>query len=115
MKFSRNYEAEQKELAAQTEAFARQIAEQEPQKYDPSRFLAQVRKYTHVTELTPTLLNELVERIEIHAPDKSSGKRVQKIDVIFNYVGTIEKLGFPKSNASAVLAEYGRGSQHRKQ
>jgi len=31
--------------------------------------------HTHVDELAPTLLNELVERVEIHAPDKSSGKR----------------------------------------
>ncbi|MDR1475353.1 MAG: DUF4368 domain-containing protein, partial [Holosporales bacterium] len=54
-----------------------------------SRFLAQVRKHTHVTELTPTLLNELVERIEIHAPNKSSGKRCQQISMVFRFVGDI--------------------------
>ena len=45
-------------------------------------------------ELTPTMLNELVERIEIHAPDKSSGRRIQEIDVYFNFVGLIGKLDF---------------------
>jgi len=100
VKLSRSYETEQQELQEQTEALARQIAEQEQQTLDLSRFLTQVRKYTHVTELTPTLLNELVERIEIHAPDKSSGKRVQPIDVRFCSVGVIGHLDFLKSDGA---------------
>ncbi|MDR1464902.1 MAG: DUF4368 domain-containing protein [Oscillospiraceae bacterium] len=62
------------------------VAAQEQQPLDLSRFLAQVRKYTKVTELTPTMLSELVERIEIHAPDNSSGKRSQEIAAYFNYI-----------------------------
>jgi hypothetical protein len=33
------------------------------------------RKYTGMTELSPEALHELVERIEVHAPNRSSGKR----------------------------------------
>ena len=105
MKLSRGYEAEQQELTAQTESLARQIAGQEQQTLDLNCFLKQVRKYTHVTELTPTLLNELVERIEIHMPDKSSGKRIQPVDVHFRAVGVIGKLDFSKSFESVALAE----------
>jgi hypothetical protein len=55
-------------------------------------FLALVRKYTHISELSTIMLNELVDRVEIHAPDKSSGKRVQQIEVYFNYVGNISEV-----------------------
>ncbi|WP_397640670.1 DUF4368 domain-containing protein [Streptococcus suis] len=33
------------------------------------------------------MVNELIERIEIHQPDKSSGKRVQQIDIFYTFVG----------------------------
>jgi hypothetical protein len=98
VKLSRGYEQEQRELQSQTTALAEQISTQEQKTLDLSRFLTQVRKHTNVTELTPILLNELVERIEIHAPDKSSGKRVQLIDIYFNFVGLIVKLDFAKTS-----------------
>jgi hypothetical protein len=101
VKLSQGYEQEQADLARETETLAMQISVQEQQTLDVSRFLAQVRKHTHVTELTPTLLNELVERIEVHAPDKSSGKRKQQIDVVFNYVGAVGTLDLPKGEAGA--------------
>jgi len=99
VQLSRGYEAEQRELTAQAAELAEQIAAQEQKTLDLNRFLAQVRKHTRVEELTPTLLNELVERIEIHAPDKSSGKRTQEIDVYFNFVGLIGKLDFDAPDA----------------
>jgi len=96
VKLSRGYEREQQELQAQTTALAEQISTQEQKTLDLSRFLTQIRKHTNVTELTPVLLNELVERIEVYAPDKSSGKRAQDIDVYFNFVGLIGKLELAK-------------------
>ena len=49
-----------------------------------------VKKYTQPTELTPALLREFVEKIVVHAPDKSSGHRVQRIDVHYNFIGEID-------------------------
>ena len=43
------------------------------------RFLAIVKKYT-----------EFVEKIIVHAPDKSTGKRVQQVEISYNCVGVIE-------------------------
>ena len=110
MKLSRGYEAEQQKLQEQVTELAEQIAAQEQKTLDVSRFLKQVRKYTHVEELTPTLLNELVERIEIHAPDKSSGKRAQEIDVYFNFVGLIDELDFEEPKASKIESLANAGS-----
>ena len=44
-----------------------------------------LKKYKYVSELTPDIMHELIERIEIHAPDKSSGHRKQKIDIYFRF------------------------------
>lgn len=36
-------------------------------------------QYTTLTELNSSIVNELIERIEIHQPDKSSGKQSNKL------------------------------------
>lgn len=38
---------------------------------------------TDITELTPTLVNSLIERIEVHNNDKSSGHCYVKVDIYF--------------------------------
>ena len=40
-------------------------------------------------ELTSDILHELVEKIIVYAPDKSSGHRTQQIDIYYNFVGKI--------------------------
>lgn len=49
----------------------------------------QIKKYVEIPELTHTIVNELVKKIIVSAPDKSSGKRRQRIKIIFNFVGDI--------------------------
>jgi len=43
--------------------------------------------YADIPELTPTIINKFIQRVEVHAPDKSSGKRVQDI---YKAVGVID-------------------------
>ena len=52
-------------------------------------FSAIVRKYVGITELTPTIVNEFVKKIIVHAPDKSSGHRRQKIQLVWNFIGKV--------------------------
>ena len=44
-----------------------------------------VQKYEHITELTPEIMHELIEKIVIHAPDKSSGHRTQEIEIHYRF------------------------------
>ena len=37
-----------------------------------------------------TIVNEYIKKIEVFAPDKSSGKRVQKVKIYFNFVDDVE-------------------------
>ena len=53
-------------------------------------FIATVRKYTRAKKLTPRMLNELIERIEVHQAEKINGVYVQKLTIHFNCVGSIE-------------------------
>ena len=48
-------------------------------------FIKVVQKYEHITELTPEIMHELIEKIVIHAPDKSSAHRTQQIDIYYRF------------------------------
>lgn len=52
-----------------------------------------VRKYVGIRELTPTIVNEFVKKIIVHAPDKSSGHRRQKIELVWNFIGEVNLPG----------------------
>ena len=98
MKLSKGYDAEQADLQKEMAALQENIQQEEKQSV---RFLSIVKKYTHLTELTPEILHEFVDRIIVHAPDKSSGRRLQKIEIVYNHVGIFNhsKVTFWKGKA----------------
>ena len=53
------------------------------------RFTALIRKYFDVEVLNAPMLNELVNKIEIHEREIYNGERVQKIDIYYNFVGIL--------------------------
>lgn len=89
-KLSECYEKEQVALRQSVEELRNVIAAAETQAVNVKSFLKIVKKYTEPTELTPALLREFVEKVVVHAPDKSSGHRVQRVDVHYNFIGEIE-------------------------
>jgi hypothetical protein len=54
------------------------------------KFIEIVQRYTEFPELNATLLNEFVEKVVIFEGDKSSGKRVQKVDIHLNFIGNFD-------------------------
>lgn len=84
------YEAEQAALSVRVAELTATLEQAEEKTNGAERFLRLVRRYTEVEELTPEIVNEFIERIEVHAPDKSSGHRQQKIDILYNFVGLFE-------------------------
>ena len=53
-------------------------------------FISLVRKYTRAKKLTPRMLNELVEKIEVFNAEKVNGVWEQRLRIHYNCVGTIE-------------------------
>ena len=56
---------------------------------DLEQFIQRARRYTDLTELTPYALRELVKAVYVEAPDKSSGKRKQRVHIEYDLVGYI--------------------------
>lgn len=89
-KMSADYEQEQEALQISTDQLREVVEASERQTVNMDSFLKIVRKYTVPDKLFPELLNALVEKIVVHAPDKSSGHRIQQIDIHYNFIGEIE-------------------------
>ena len=87
---SAGYEQEQADVKRKIVMLEDLIENGEEQAKDLKQLLANVRKYTDPEELTPEMLNDLVDKIVVHAPDKSSGHRTQKIEIYYNAVGVID-------------------------
>ena len=84
-----NYDNEQKELKIKIEQLAKDIDNTEKKETDLTQFISNVKKYTEITELTPEILNELIEKILIHQSKKVNGKKIQEIDIYYRGVGII--------------------------
>ena len=91
LKLSAEYEAEQKELTEFVKTEQAAVDTYEQDKTDFDSFAAVIRKYVGIRELTPAIVNEFVKKIIVHAPDKSSGHRRQKIEIVWNFIGELEQ------------------------
>lgn len=87
---SAQYEQEQAELET---LIASEQVELETYETDASRaaqFLALAKKYTDFTELTTPMINEFVEKIIVHAPEKIDGERTMEIDIYLKFIGKFD-------------------------
>ena len=84
-----NYDKEQQELKIKIEQLSKQINNTEKKTIDLTQFINNVKKYTEITELTPEILNELIEKILVHQAEIVNGKKVQEIDIYYRGVGII--------------------------
>ena len=91
MKMSKRYEDEQHTLQTEADEIQSEFQQEEKKSVDVKRFLAIVKKYTDLTELTPEILREFIDKIIVHAPDKSSGRRLQEIEIIYNHIGEFDR------------------------
>ncbi len=68
----------------------RRLHEMEKERVDLRMLLRGLREFTEIRELTPELVNTLIQRIEIHNSDRSSGHVRVKVDIYFTAVGMID-------------------------
>ena len=84
------YEAEQAALNNEVIGLEDWVATREEMEDNVDQFLALLEKYVDIPELTTTIVNEFVKQIVVYAPDKSSGKRTQKVKIVFNFLEEVE-------------------------
>lgn len=90
LKMSAIYEAEQAKLKTESAELEIELAEEKQSADNTKRFLTLAKSYTVIDALSPTILHDFIEKIVVHAPDKSSGKRKQKVEIFYNAVGIID-------------------------
>lgn len=83
------YESEQAQLKESIQTLQKEIDEQQQKNENLEKFIAKVHQYDDLMQLEPAALHDMVQRIEIGAPDKSSGKRRQSITIYYNFIGYI--------------------------
>lgn len=101
---SKGYEDEQRKLKQAVAEISDFIDNNEQKRADVEKFLDIIRSRTQVKELTPEVMHEFVEKIVVYAPDKSSGHRQQRIDIVYRF----------KAATATVVADRQEYSKKRK-
>ncbi len=86
---SLNYEKEQKDLKEKINELSTTIDKSKQEEIDLTAFIDKVKKYTEIKELTPEIVNELIDKIYVYQQTKLNGKKYQQIDIFYAGVGII--------------------------
>ena len=108
-KMSRRYEEEQKELSEKIKKLRSEIEKQNSRAASTDMFVSIVRKYTRARKLTPRMLNELVERIEVYNAERIDGEWVQRLRIHYNCVGEMNIPNEPALPIPAVTVNTRKG------
>ena len=84
---SLSLEAEQKQLKMAIPAMEASLDATTDKAADLQRFIERARQVTRLTELTPEIVHEFIEKIVVFKPDKVDGKRHQRVDIHYNTIG----------------------------
>lgn len=89
-KMSANYENEQNEIHERMKKLNNMLDELSGKSITANKFIEAVRKYTRVKKLTPKMVAELIEHIEVYHAEKVEGIRTQKLVIYYNCIGSIQ-------------------------
>ena len=84
------YEAEQKELQASVKAAEEHLSSFEEDTARVEQFMELAKRYTDFSELTTMMINEFIDKILVHAPEKVDGDRVQEVEIYLKFIGQFE-------------------------
>jgi len=87
---SGEYEREQEALEAAIEQGQTELDAYESDTDRVDQFLALVKKYTDFSVLTTPMIYEFVDKILVHAPDRSTGDRTQEVDIYLKFIGKLD-------------------------
>jgi hypothetical protein len=107
----KGYDTEQNSLVNDIERLQAEINTFNTDSIKVDRFMELIKKHTEFTEFTPLLLNEFIEKVIVHEADKSTGKRIQKVDIYLNFIGNFE---LPIEEAEELPTTLSRGRKPRR-
>ncbi len=80
-------ENEQRQLKADIPALETSLNATADKADDLQKFIQRARQVTRLTELTPEIVHEFIDKIVVSKPDKLNGKRHQRVDIHYNTIG----------------------------
>ena len=84
------YENEQSELSESIGKLQAELSGFDADSVRADKFIEVVKRFTDFSELTTPMIHEFVEKIIVYEGDKSSGERIQKVDVYLNFIGKFD-------------------------
>lgn len=84
------YDAEQEALEKDRQRLQTEIDQFNADSVKADKFIELVKRYTEFTEFSATLLNEFVEKVVVHEPQRINGKRTQQVDIYFSFIGRFD-------------------------
>jgi cell division protein ZapA (FtsZ GTPase activity inhibitor) len=92
------YDEEKKTLTRRIAELSQEIDNATERSADVKRFVALVRRYTAIEELTYENVHEFIDRILIHELDKETNTR--KIEIFYSFVGRVDTGDKPTESIS---------------
>lgn len=85
------YETEQASLQERVSRLREQLAHTQEVQDNVEQFVPLIQKYTDIQELTPHILNELIEKIVVHEKKvEEDGSKSQMVEIHYKFVGCID-------------------------
>ena len=87
---SAEYEQEQVELEATIAEDSTKLSEYAVDTERVDQFLAIAKKHTDFSVLTTPMIYEFIDKIIVHAPDRSTGERTQEVEIYLKFIGKFD-------------------------
>ena len=110
------YETEQRDLKMRIPELEDSLKSTEDKSEDLQKFIDRAKRITRLTELTPEIVHEFIEKIVVSKPEKVDGKRRQRVEIYYNTIGLWvapgpETLDSPNVRASMIAWLTARGNK----
>ena len=89
LRMTETLEQEQADNRARMQAITDELRIASSADSDVRRFIGEIREYASITELDETILNRLIDKIIVSAVEVVDGEKVQKVRIVYNFVGEI--------------------------
>ena len=88
-KMAQSYEEEQSTLTERVKVLREELAKAKENSDYITKLIRLVKKYTEITELTPQIVREFIEKVVVHQAEQVNGKKTQAVEIIYNGIGAI--------------------------
>lgn len=108
-KMTKRYEEEQGDITVRVKILKAELSQESGQLMTTDSFISTVRKYTRAKTITPSMINELIDHIDVYHAEKVDGEKTQRLVIHYNCVGAIEIPAHDKIPLTEVLMNTRKG------